>query len=99
MRDADGSAGLDLIQEELEVVDKKYDVAERRLGFPPKKRYRAYVGGHNVDTLIIERQWPSLAAMEAAYDKSFADPELQRLNSESAAMIKSNQVELYAPLP
>jgi hypothetical protein len=84
---------------ELEALDKKYDAVESRLGFPPKKRYRCYVGGHNTDTLVIERQWKSLAAMEATYEKAFADPEELALGAELALITKSNQVELYSPLP
>jgi hypothetical protein len=84
---------------ELEAIDKKYNTVESRLGFPAKRRYRCYVGGHNINTLIVERQWESLAAMEAAYEKAFADPEYQALEVESAPIIESAQVELYAPLP
>ena len=83
---------------ELETIDKKYDKVEKRLGFPPKKRYRCLTGGHNTDTLIIERQWESLAAMEATYNKAFVDSEHQALSEESALIIKSNQVEIYMPL-
>ena len=84
---------------ELEEIDKKYDVVEGRLGFPPKKRYRCMSGGHDTDTLIIERQWDSLAAMEATYDTASEDPELQALWVEGTSIVKSNQVELYWPLP
>jgi hypothetical protein len=84
---------------ELEAIDKKYNIVESRLGFPPKRRYRCYFGGQNNDTLIIERQWESLAAMEAAYEKAFADPEWQALGAEVHSIIKSDQHELYAPLP
>jgi hypothetical protein len=84
---------------ELEALDKKYNAVESRLGFPAKRRYRCYVGGHNTNTLIVERQWDSLAAMEAAYEKAFADPEHQALQAESVTVIESVQIELYAPLP
>jgi hypothetical protein len=84
---------------ELEAIDKKYNTVESRLGFPAKRRYRCYVGGHNTNTLIVERQWESLAAMEATYEKAFADPEHQALEVESAPIIESVQVELYVPLP
>jgi hypothetical protein len=46
---------------ELEAIDKKYDVVESRLGFPAKKRYQCIVGGHDTNTLIVERQWESFA--------------------------------------
>jgi hypothetical protein len=84
---------------DLAALDKKYNSVESRLGFPAKKRYQAIIGGHTTDTLIIERQWPSMAAMEAAYEKAFADPEWQAMGVEAAAVIKSNQYELYMPLP
>jgi hypothetical protein len=84
---------------ELEVIDKRFNAVEGRLGFPPKRRYRCYFGGHNTDTLVVERQWESLAAMEAAYEKAFADREWQALGAEVLSIIQSDQHELYAPLP
>jgi hypothetical protein len=84
---------------ELEALDAKYNVIESRLGFPPKRRLRCYIGSHTTDTLVIERQWDSLAAMEIAYDKAFADPAWQAVGAEAAAIILGNQFELYAPLP
>lgn len=83
---------------ELETIDKKYNVVESRLGFPPKKRYRCYVGGHDTNTLIVERQWESLAKMEAVYEKAFTDSEWQALGAEIVSIIKSDQNELYVPL-
>ncbi|HEX7620032.1 MAG TPA: NIPSNAP family protein [Anaerolineales bacterium] len=84
---------------ELEKINKKYNIVESRLGFPPKKRYQCLTGSHDSNTLIIERQWDSLAAMEATYEKTFADPEHQALVKESTSIIKSEQWELYMPLP
>lgn len=85
---------------ELEAINKKYDAVESRLGFPSKKRYQCYFGGHNlINTLIIERQWESLATMETAWEKALADPECQALDAECASIIESVQVELYVPLP
>jgi len=84
---------------ELEALDKKYDAIESRLGFPAKKRYRCYMGGHDLNTLIIERQWESLATMEATYEKAFMDPAYQALEAESSLVIRSVQIELYAPMP
>ena len=84
---------------ELEVLDKKYDVVESRLGFPAKKRYQCIMGGHDTNTLIVERQWDSFAAMEATFEKAFADPEYQALGEEGISIIKSTQFEVYMPLP
>ena len=84
---------------ELEALDKKFNAVEGRLGFPAKRRYRCYIGGHNLNTLIVERQWESLTAMEAAYERAFMNPEYQAVEAESALVIESVQIELYAPLP
>jgi len=84
---------------ELEEIDKKYNAVEGRFGFPPKKRYQCLTGSHELKTLIVERQWASLAAMEATYEKAFADPEYQALQKEEPSIIKSAHMELYMPLP
>jgi hypothetical protein len=80
-------------------LDARYNAIENRLGGKPKRRFRCYFGSHTADTLVVERQWASLAAMETAYDKTFADPEWQALGAEALAIIASNQYKLYAPLP
>jgi hypothetical protein len=84
---------------DLEELDRKYDEVEGRLGFPSKKRFRCIAGGHDDTTLIIERQWDSLAVMEATYHKASADPELQALWLEGASVVGGSRVELYMPLP
>jgi hypothetical protein len=85
--------------EELEEIDKKINAVEIRVGFPPKKRYRHIIGGHDLNTLIIERQWDSLAAMEAAIEKIIAEPGHQALGEKLNSIIKSIQIELYQPWP
>jgi len=84
---------------ELEKIDKKYDATESRLGYPPKKRSRCIVRGHDTNTLIIERELESLARMEATIEKTFADPEYQSLQAKITAIVASSQFELYQPLP
>ncbi len=83
---------------ELEEINKRYDVAESHLEFPPKRRYQSLAGSHDSDTLIIEREWESMAAMEVAYEKSFADPEQQGLNAELGSIVKSFRREFYMVL-
>lgn len=84
---------------ELEEIDKKFNTVESRLGFPAKRRYRSLVGGHTTDTLIIERQWESLAAAEAAYEKAITDAKHRELSAEvHSSIIESAQVEFYMPL-
>ena len=83
---------------ELEVLDKKYNTAEARLGYPAKKRLRSISGRYNLNTIIIERQWESMASLEAANERSQADPEYQALWMESTSIIKSVFWELYMPM-
>lgn len=84
---------------ELEALDKRFNQIEGRYGFPAKRRYRSAFGSEDGSTLVIERQWESLAAMEAAYDKALADPEWLALNAEGAAIVEANRQELYMALP
>jgi len=82
----------------LEDIDKRYDALEGPLGFPPKKRLWCISGPHTNNTLVIEREWESLAAMEAAYEKAFAHPGLQALGEEGQSIIKNSRIELYTPV-
>lgn len=84
---------------ELAKIDKRYDEVEMGMGFPAKKRYQCVIGGHDGNTLIIERQWDSLAAMEAMYEKVMADSRWQALTQEVASYIESSQIEVFTPLP
>ena len=83
---------------ELEDLDKRFTPVESHLGFPAKRRCRSLVGGLTTDMLIIERQWESFAAMEAAYEKILADPEHQALSEALDPILESQQIEFYLPL-
>lgn len=84
--------------DELEKLDAKWTVIESRLGYPPKRRYRTYFGENGTDTLVIEREWESLAALEATQTKAFADPEIHQLYAQGAGIIDSNRQEIYVAL-
>jgi hypothetical protein len=83
---------------ELEEIDKRYNEIEKQAGFPPKKRLQCIIGSLDQNTLIIERQWESLAAMESTYEKVMADPAWQALSKEVASIVQSSQVEVFTPL-
>jgi hypothetical protein len=83
---------------ELEELDKKFTAIESQLGFPAKKRCRSLVGGLTTDALIIERQWESFAALEAAYEKALTNPEHQALSQALDPVLESQQIEFYVPL-
>ena len=80
---------------EAEGLDKRYDAIEGKYGFPSKRYYRCFSGAHDVSTSIMEREWESLAAMEAALEKALADPQWQALASEGEDPIEGPQIELY----
>lgn len=84
--------------EALEILDKKYDAVEQKLGFPTKRRYRSFAGSGNTDMLVIEREWESMAIMEAAWEKSMLSAEHQQLGVEGQGVISSNTWELYLVL-
>ena len=84
---------------DLEQIDKKYNAAEARLGFPPKKRFQYLMGVHPFGTLIIEREWPSMAALEEANMKSLMDPEYQSLREKSGKIIRKVHWEVLMPMP
>ncbi len=84
-------------QAALEELDKRYDAIEKPLGFPPKRRLWPISGSYTNQTGILERQWESMAAMETAYEKSFANPDIQALNEEGNTIIKNTRIELYYP--
>lgn len=84
---------------ELAEIDKKFDEIEQRMGFPAKKRYQCVIGSLDGNTLIIERQWDSLAVMESTYEKVMADPKWQALTQEVLSFVQSSQIEVFTPLP
>lgn len=82
----------------LDALDKEYDAVESKHGVPAKKRYRALAGPDDVDTLIVEREWPSMAAMETAFEHLMADPEYQKVNSKAEGIVLDNRWEYYMVL-
>ena len=76
-------------------IEKRYDIVEARLGFPPSRRYRAFIGGTDTNTRVIERDWSSQGAYLTTLEKALADPEWQALGAEQAGIVLGNQVELY----
>ena len=82
----------------LATLDARFNTVEQRLGFPAKRRFRYYSGGHDTNTLIIEREWESLAQLETAYERAFADSDWQALGAESGSCVTGDRHELLVPL-
>lgn len=76
-------------------IEKRYAPVEARLGFPPSRHYRAFIGANDTNTRVIERDWSSLEAYLVTIEKSLRDPEHQALGAEQVEIVLSNQVELY----
>lgn len=85
--------------DELEKIDKKFNEIEDKYGFPPKKRYRYFSGSINLNTIVVERQWESMAKFEKIMTKAFLDPEFQKLGDELESIIESQFQELLVPHP
>ena len=87
--------------DELEGLEKRFLQVEKRLGFPTetKKRYRALFGPGDINTLIIDYQWESMAKMEKTYTKAFLDPEYQKLAEEAMPLIEEDRWEILVPWP
>ena len=81
----------------LDEIDKRYDVVESRHGFPAKKRLMSISSVYDLNTILIVREWKSMAAMEHAYESAFADPEHQALAAEIGNIVESSRIELYSP--
>ncbi|MBN2186703.1 MAG: hypothetical protein JW732_04545 [Dehalococcoidia bacterium] len=56
-------------------------------------------GGDAIRGLICETEWDSMAAMEAYFEKQFADSEWQALMPKWEDVIESHQLEFLMPMP
>lgn len=79
--------------EALEALDKAYNAVEAKHGFPPKRRYRQYLGGDSISTLVIERDWESFAQWEKCMTEVMQDPEYQALDQKSVGIIDDVRIE------
>ena len=59
------------------------------------------IGGDTLNTLVIEREWESMAAWEKAWMGSgyLQDPEYLQLDKDSLGVIDSVQWEAYLRMP
>jgi hypothetical protein len=75
--------------------EQKFAAIEERLGGYPRKRYCRAMSGNELRTVVWDREWESLAAMEASYEGLGAAPDFQ----DAARMpgIESERIELYVP--
>ena len=84
---------------EINALEAEFDQIEKPLGFTGKKRFRIVLGGDGSNSLVIERQWPSFAAMEAVYDRAMAHPGWQAMGTKMSTIIKGTRSEILLVLP
>ena len=86
--------------EEVEEVEKEWQALEKRAGCPGgKKRYRGITAPHDMDTLVVEVEWESFAAYEAANARVAAEPGFADLVERTDPLIESMRFEFYNVLP
>ena len=78
--------------------EKEWNAVESRAGFPPNRVLRCIAGELEYKDIIIEREWESMAAMEAAYERVMRDPEWQALMSEVSDTVDGARFELYTQI-
>jgi hypothetical protein len=79
-------------------AEGKRKAFSHRLGMPAERVYMC-LSGDSAHTLVYEMDWDSLAAMEAALEKMFADPERQKMMAEYDGTIMTHENELFTPIP
>jgi hypothetical protein len=86
-------------EDEYREWEKKWEVVEKRLGgFPTKRHYFLISGSDDFGTIVWEREWDSLAASEAAYNKLFEDPEASSLGAAAGSIYRGERIEYYYTL-
>ncbi len=81
-------------QDAYKAKEKQWQALEERLGNFPSKRHCVPLSNQSGTTLIWEREWDSLAAMEDAYTRLGSDPESKQLSSVPS-MVLDDQMEIY----
>jgi len=83
-------------EEKYREWEKKWEDVERRLGgYPPKRHMMLLAGADYVGTLVWEREWESVAAMEAAYEKLNTAADAQPLFASYESILEGERMELY----
>jgi hypothetical protein len=72
---------------------------ESRHGYPPLRRYIMLFGPDEMGTEVLEREWPSMAAMEQAVQSCQADPEYQTILKLYTGWARDTRIEIYMVAP
>src|SRR5689334_5581530 len=76
--------------------ERKFKAVEDRLGgFPPKRYYYLIAGADATGTMVEEREWENMAAMETAYERLFAEPGVMELGDSGPTSGNTERTEFY----
>lgn len=86
--------------DDMLALEKRWDALEARVGgFPAKRRYRPLFSELGLSTWVQEREWESLADMEAAYARLGAEPESRDMQAQHTELSENISGEVYMVLP
>ena len=79
--------------------EKGFEAADIKAGGFPRKRHFQVVSGRDAQgTVIWEREWESVSAMDAAYAKYAGIPEVQELFKRGRSVIEHEFCEIIYPV-
>ena len=79
----------------MKELAEKYGDLDAKWGFPPQRQYRCRYGSIPFEYTVAEREWESLAAMEATYARAQATPEWAEFWTVASKLAESHRAELY----
>ncbi|MSQ43722.1 MAG: hypothetical protein EXR45_05880 [Chloroflexi bacterium] len=84
-------------RETFEAWEQKWIAIEAKSGGFPPKRYSSVMSGRDPQGSVVwERDWESLAAIEAGF-KGYANPEARKLGATSKSIVKEEIMEILWP--
>jgi hypothetical protein len=83
---------------QLAELNAQWAPVNQQYGFPTSRFYRVLTGPEDLSTQIVEREWESMAACEAAWEKLMAGPEYAALSARLTGVVLSNRWEFYMVL-
>jgi hypothetical protein len=85
--------------DEAVAIEKEFEALETKMGnVPTKRRYYAMYSGLLNSTYVWERDWESLAALEAYSIKTMNDPEWAAVIAKAAKIFADSHFEIFGVL-
>jgi hypothetical protein len=87
-------------EEDMIALEKKFDALEAKMGHvPPKRRYYAMYGALPAGTMVWEREWENMAAIDAYNERSMSDPDWAPVLAEASKVYTGFHFELFYMIP